>query len=521
MQKEEEITRSAGIIGSLTLLSRILGLGRDMVITYFFGAGAHTDAFYVAFRIPNLLRRLLAEGSLTVTFIPVFTKYLRGKNSKESKRVSDSVFTVLFLILGVVSIAGILLSPFIIKLFASGFKGETFDLAVELNRLMFPYIFFISLTALSMGILNSLRHFFAPSFSPVILNISIILFAFLLHKHLDVPILSLALGVVAGGVLQLIFQFPFLRSKGFMFSFSKEFRHPAVKRIGRLMLPQVFGLAVYNLNILVNTQYASYLPEGTQSYLFLSERLIEFPLGVFAVSIATALLPNLSSLFSKGEFDKFKDSYLYALRLMLFIMVPALIGLIVLRVPICNLIYQRGEFGYDATVYTSQALFGYAIGLWAVGGIRITAPAFYSMQDTKTPVKIAFLAFIINIILAYLLGFTAGLKHTGLAIASSLSSIFNFSILFFILNKKMVKVHDTNLLKYILKIVLVSVIMGILSWRLSALANWQNEGDIYYRGFVLLISIIVPAGLYIIMTKMIRIPEVNYLSDLIKKKTGL
>jgi len=227
MKKEEEITRSAGIIGSLTLVSRIFGLARDMVITYFFGAGAHTDAFYVAFRIPNLLRRLLAEGSLTVTFIPVFTKYLGGKNSKESKRVSDSVFTVLFIILGVVSIAGILLSPFIIKLFASGFKGETFDLAVELNRLMFPYIFFISLTALSMGILNSLRHFFAPSFSPVILNISIILFAFLLHKHLDVPILSLALGVVAGGVLQLIFQFPFLRSKGFMFSFSKEFRHPA------------------------------------------------------------------------------------------------------------------------------------------------------------------------------------------------------------------------------------------------------------------------------------------------------
>ncbi|MCZ6790995.1 MAG: murein biosynthesis integral membrane protein MurJ, partial [Candidatus Dadabacteria bacterium] len=419
MKQQEEITRSAGVVGSLTFLSRIAGYARDVVIAYFFGASALTDAFWVAFRIPNLLRRLFAEGSLTISFIPVFTQYLETKNKEEAKKVADAVFTILIFLLIIISIGGILLSPYIIKLFAAGFDKNTFDLAVSLNRIMFPYILFISLTALSMGVLNSLRHFFAPAFSPVILNLCIIIAVFLIYNSFNIPIYAAAVGVIVGGVLQLLFVLPFLNRRGFLFGFSKHVRHPAVKRIGFLIIPQLFGVAVYNLNILVNTQYASFMTQGTISYLYFAERLIEFPLGIIAVSIATVLLPSLSSYVSKKEFDKFRETYSFTLRLMFFILIPALVGLIVLRVPICNLLYQRGEFDYAATIFTSQALLGYAVGLWAVGGIRITAPAFYSMQDTRTPVIIAFVAFIVNAVFGYVLGFTFDLKHTGLAFASS------------------------------------------------------------------------------------------------------
>ncbi len=495
-----------------------MGLVRDMVITYFFGAEAQTDAFYVAFRIPNLLRRLFAEGSLTISFIPVFTSYLETKSREETKSISDITFTLLFIVLALVSIVGIILSPLLIKLFASGFKGETFHLAVTLNRIMFPYIFLISLSALSMGILNSLRHFFAPAFSPVIFNVFIVMTVILIHTSLNIPITSLAIGVIIGGVIQLVFQLPFLKQKDFLFKFRKNFRHPAVKKIGLLMVPQLFGLAVYNLNIIVNTQYASYMPEGTVSYLYLSERLIEFPLGIVAVSIATVLLPSLSSHISKGETELFKENYSYALRLMLFVMVPALVGLIVLRIPICNLLYQRGEFTYLSTINTSQALFGYAVGIWAVGGIRITAPAFYSMQDTKTPVIIAFLAFIINAILGYLLGFTFGLKHTGLALASSISSMFNFVVLFIILNKRVGKIDINETLILCIKIATASMLMGLLAWEIAKRWNWTGSETSIEKILFLIISLLASSAAYLIISKLLKIDEVDQLIGLLRRK---
>jgi putative peptidoglycan lipid II flippase len=496
-----------------------MGLVRDMVITYFFGAEAQTDAFYVAFRIPNLLRRLFAEGSLTISFIPVFTSYLETKSREETKRISDITFTLLFFVLALVSIAGIILSPLIIKLFASGFKGETFHLAVTLNRIMFPYIFLISLSALSMGILNSLRHFFAPAFSPVIFNVFIVMTVILIHTSLNVPITSLAIGVIIGGVIQLVFQLPFLKQRDFLFKFRKNFRHPAVKKIGLLMVPQLFGLAVYNLNIIVNTQYASYMPEGTVSYLYLSERLIEFPLGIVAVSIATVLLPSLSSHISRGETELFKENYSYALRLMLFVMVPALVGLIVLRVPICNLLYQRGEFTYLSTINTSQALLGYAVGIWAVGGIRITAPTFYSMQDTKTPVIIAFLAFIINAIIGYLLGFTFGLRHTGLALASSISSMFNFAVLFIILNKRVGKIDINEAIILCIKIAVASILMGLLAWEISKRGNWTGSETSIEKILFLTMSLLGSSAVYLIISKLLKIDEVDQLIGLLRRKS--
>lgn len=518
MKHEEEITRAAGIVGYSTLLSRIVGYARDMVIAYFFGASAETDAYFVAFRIPNLLRRLLAEGSLTVSFIPVFTEYLEKKSREEAKRVSDITFTLLSIVLILVSIAGILLSPFIIMLFASGFKAETFNLAVKLNQIMFPFILFVSLSALTMGILNSLNYFFAPAFSTVIFNVVSIAVIFLTYQRLRNPVFSLAIGVITGGFIQLIFQIPFLKSRGFLFAFRKKLRHPAAKKIALLMAPQLFGVAIYNLNILVSTQYASHLPEGTVSYLYNSERLTEFPLGLIAVSIATALLPSLSLQVSKGEIEKFRESYSFSLRLMLFTIIPALTGLIALRVPICNLLYQRGEFNYGATLCTSESLLGYAVGLWAVGGVRITAPTFYAIQDTKTPVVIAFFSFIVNALFGYTLGFTFGFKHMGLTLASSISSIFNFSLLFFSLSRRIggVKMKETFI--YILKIALASLVMGVAAWKISTFCDWSRSGVSPLKIGVFLSSTVGAILIYLLLIKLLKVEEIGFLLSMLKRK---
>ncbi|NIP38339.1 MAG: murein biosynthesis integral membrane protein MurJ, partial [Candidatus Dadabacteria bacterium] len=501
MTDKSEIAKSARSVSFFTFISRILGLVRDIVITYLFGAGQITDAFWVAFRIPNLLRRLFAEGTLTVSFIPVFTQRLEHGGKERAKAISDTIFMILVLLLILISLIGIIFSPYIVKLFASGFSEEVFELAVKLNRIMFPYILFISLTALSMGILNSLKHFFAPAFSPVLFNICIILFALILHDRFDVPITSLAIGVIAGGVLQFLFQIPFLKNRNFLFSPKLLLSNPDVRRIFTLIIPQVFGLAVYNLNIIVNTQYASYLPEGTVSYLFLSERLIEFPLGIIAVSLATVLLPNFSSYIAKGDLNKFRETYVSSVKILFYILLPACIGLIALSKPICNILYQRGEFGYEQMVFTSQCLLGYAIGMWAVGLIRITVPAFFAQKDTKTPVLVAFMAFILNALLGYILSFKLELNHLGLALASSASSLLNISLLIYLINKKIAKIEITGLLTYMFKIVAIGSIMGISVYKISHFTDWSQSGFEFTK--VMALGVCVVAGLivYSILSK--------------------
>lgn len=506
------------MIGFLTLMSRIAGYIRDMVMAYFFGATAFTDAFWIAFRIPNLLRRLFAEGSLTISFIPVFTEMLEKRDKTEARKVADIVFSLLFSMTLIVSVLGIIFSPYIVKLFAYGFDKETFDLAVSLNRIMFPYIFFISLTALSMGVLNSLRHFFAPAFSPVLLNVSMIIAVFVLFKSFDVPIFSAAVGVIIGGVLQLLIQLPFLRAKGFLFSFTTHLRNPAVKRIGLLLVPQLFGLAVYNLNLIVSSQYASFMQPGTISYLYFAERLTEFPLGIIAVSIATVLLPSLSRYISRGDYDKFHETYTFTLKLMLFILIPALAGLIALRIPICNILYQRGEFTYEATLATAQTLSGYCLGLWAVGGLRVTAPAFYSMQDTKTPVVVAFFAFLLNAALGYIFGFTLKLEHTGLALANSVSSIFNFLTLIYLLEKRTGDLKAQTIVNFCLKMILISAVMAGAAWWVSTYADWTGSAFSINKIIVLVLSICAAGGVLAILSKALGIEEAGFLLNMLRRK---
>ncbi len=520
MDNQTSYARRWGLVSSLTFLSRIAGYFRDVVIAYFFGAGASTDAFYVAFRIPNLLRRLFAEGSLTIAFIPIFTEYNEQKGAEEAKKALNAVFTVLFCILILLVILGVIFSPYIVKAFASGFDIEAFKLSVLLNRIMFSYILFISLTALSMGVLNSLRHFFAPAFSPVLFNISIIICAFFLHKSFNIPIISLAIGVILGGLLQLLLNIYFLKSKDFMFGFTSHFKHPAVKRLSLLMAPQLFGIGVYNLNIIVGTQFASFMEEGTISYLYFAERLIEFPLGIIAVSIATVMLPSLSSDIAAKKFESFKENYSSTLRLMLFIMIPATFGLIALGKPICNLLYQHGEFDYDAVIKTSQCLLGYSFGLIAVGGIRITVPAFYAMQDTKIPVITAFIAFIVNALFCYILGFVFDLDHLGLALASSISSILNFSLLIYFLSKRSGFFIDKKLLLFIAKVGALSLFMGAIVYFISSMYSWQTSDVTPQKLMFFILPISVGIILFFAFAKLLKIKEFDYLISMFLKRNS-
>lgn len=510
--------RGWGTVSIFTFLSRISGYFRDVVIAYFFGAAVQTDAFYVAFRIPNLLRRLFAEGSLTVSFIPVFTEYNETSGKDEAIKALNAIFTVLFLILILVVVLGIVFAPYVVKAFAYGFSSDAFSLSVLLNRIMFSYILFISLTALSMGVLNSLRHFFAPAFSPILLNLSVIACAFLFHRHFDIPTVSLAVGVLFGGILQLLINLYFVRSKDFMFRFTSSVNHPAVRKVALLMMPQLFGIAVYNLNIIVNTQYASFMSEGTISYLYFAERLIEFPLGIIAVSIATVMLPALSSDAAMRDFEGFVKKYSDTLRLMFFVLVPAMVGLAVLGKPVCNLLYQHGEFDHGAVIETYSAVLGYSFGLFAVGGIRVTVPAFYALKDTKTPVIAAFIAFILNAVLGYLLGFTLDLDHFGLALASSVSSIINFMLLLIIIESRFGSFSKEEIIPYFFKILMLSVIMGAVVYILAGFNSWQSSS--LTAGKILYFAVIIMSGvaIYFALARLFKIRELDFLVNVFARK---
>ena len=468
------VTKAAGVVGAATLLSRIFGFIRDVAIAWSFGAGMNSDAFFVAFRIPNLLRRLFAEGSLTIAFIPVFSQHLTEHGRAEAFKLARSAIWLTSFLLIVIAAAGMLLSPFIIQVIAPGFTGasEKFSLTVLLTRTMFPYIFFIGLVALCMGILNVLGHFAAPALAPVLLNLSMIGSVLFLSPHMKDPILGLAIGVIIGGVLQLAFQLPFLIRKGFYFWKPTRFYHQGLKKMGVLLLPTVFGSAVYQVNILVGTLLASLLPEGSVSYLYYADRLVQFPLGIFAIATATAVLPSLSKQAAEKDFVALRDTFAHAIRLVLFITVPSMIGLIVLREPIVRLLFSRGAFGEETTRLTAHALLYYCMGLWAFSAVRIVVAAFYAMQDTKTPVQTAVISVLTNVLLGVIL--MEPLGHGGLALSTALASMINLGLLVRALSLK----------------------LGAMEWRPIVVATWKTlQCSAIMGGVVWIIArMIIPSG---------------------------
>ena len=503
------VTRAAGIVGASTLLSRIFGVVRDMVFAWFFGAGLISDAFFVAFRIPNLLRRLFAEGSLSIAFIPVFTEYLNNKGKAEAFQLAGSALRLLSLILVFISVAGILLSPLVVRIIAPGFGGslEKYTLTVTLTRIMFPYIFFIGLVALCMGILNVLGHFAAPALAPVFLNLAMIGSVFWLAPRMHNPVKGLAWGVLIGGGLQLVLQIPFLINKGIYFWRKIRIYHPGIKRIGLLMIPAVFGAAVYQINILVGTLLASLLAEGSVSYLYYADRLVQFPLGIFAIATATAVLPSLSREAASKDFEAMRDTFAHAMSLVFFITVPSMIGLIVLREPIVALLFKRGAFDATEVRLTAYALLYYAIGLWAFSGVRIVVSAFYSLQDTKTPVQIAIISVIGNIILGIIL--MQPLGHGGLALSTSLASMLNLGLLIHSLRKKMGSIALRLITRSAGKTLFCSALMGIVVWGLALGILPQEEGSSYRLLGGLCVCIGSGFLLYFLFAYLMKSPEME------------
>lgn len=513
----EKVSRAAGVVSLFTLLSRVLGLMRDMVVAALFGSGMTADAFFVAFRIPNLLRRLFAEGSLTIAFIPVFTEYLTRKGKDDAFEMARVVLTLLSVALAVITIFGFLFSPWIVRIQAFGFGGSgmKYDLTVLLTRITFPYIFFISLVAFFMGILNSLRHFAAPAAAPIFLNMGIIGSAFLISPHLSEPIVGVAMGVFIGGFLQVALQIPWVLKSGMRLVPLWMPGHPAVRRIGRLMLPAVFGSAVYQFNQFMGTLLASFLPEGSISWLYYADRVVQFPLGVFAIAISTAVLPSLSGHAADEDLDEFNRTLSHALRLVFFVTIPATLGLIVLGKPIISILFERGAFSEHASSMTWEALFYYTLGLWAFSGVRILVSAFYALQDTKTPVKVAVVALAVNIALS--LALMGPLRHGGLALALSLASGVQFVLLAMFLFRRLKVLALRPVFVSVSRSILASVIMALAvvfakQWWLV----FSPESGVLRNGLSLAALVLLGGGIYVLSSWILRAQELQPLINMFR-----
>lgn len=470
--EKQKVARAAGVIGVATLASRVFGFIRDLVIAYFFGAGPAADAFFVAFRIPNLMRRLFAEGTLTIAFIPVFTEVLRKKGRQEAMMLARATYTLLSLVLAVICVLGVIWADYLVRVIAPGFDpaGQTYQLAVLFTRWCLPFIFLISLMVLASGVLNSLGHFFAPAVAPALFNICVIVCAYSLADRVDPPVLALAIGVLVGGLGQLLLQIPYLKARDIDMRPLWQPANPALRRVLRLMGPAAFGAAVYQLAVFINTQLASLLPVGSVSYLYYADRLIQFPLGIFAIAVSTAILPSLSRQAADGDKDGLVDTMGYGLRLTMFITVPAMVGLIVLAQPLVVLLFARGEFGLDTARATAGAVIGYGVGLWAFAGLRSVVQAFYALKDTKTPVKIAAACLVINV--AASLSLMWWLGPAGLALATSLAGMANLLLLLWLLRKRTGPLGGRRIMRSCAYIAVCSAAMGALCWAVVSLPDW-------------------------------------------------
>ena len=454
-----QISKRVGTVSFYTLLSRILGLVRDSVMAFVFGATRVADAFYVAFRIPNLLSRFVTEGALTIAFVPIYTDYLR-RSRDEAREAASVVFTFLSLFLVAMVVLGIIFSPLLVRIIAPGFAStpEKFDLTVYLTRLMFPYIILISLVALAMGVLNSLKRFRAPAASPIFLNVGIIAGALFLSRCFELPAIGLAMGVLLGGVMQLALQIPSLVKEGMLPRINFHWRHPALKGLLLLMIPSAFGAAVYQLNVLMVTFFASFLPEGSVSYLWYADRVNEFPLGIFSIAVATVTLPTLSDHAADKDMQSFKETMNYSLRLAFLIAIPSAVGLHLLSHQIVELLFQRGAFTSANAAATAGVLSIFAYQIPFVSGVRNLVPGFFALKDSKTPVKTAAIAVVINAASALLL--VGPFLYLGLAMALVISSTGNFFLLLWIFRRKVGLIGGKKLLASILRSLCASLLMA-------------------------------------------------------------
>ncbi|MBI1871284.1 MAG: murein biosynthesis integral membrane protein MurJ [Chlamydiae bacterium] len=519
MQNKREMARSASRVGLWTLASRVMGLARDSVVAKIFGVGFATDAFMVAFTIPNLLRRLLAEGALSIAFVPSFTEIFSKRSREEFHETFRVVFTAFSVLLVGVSLLGILMAPWVVKLFAPGFDLEKYQLTTQLTRIMFSFIFFMGSSAVVMGVLNTVKSFSIPAAAPVLLNLSIILCACFLSQFIHPPILSLAIGVLLGGFTQWGLQIWKVHQLGFNIGFKWDWHHPVLRKIFWLMSPTIFGVAVYHLNVMISRALASLLPQGSVTYLYYSDRFLEFPLGIFAVSVATVALPQLSQDAADGRFDHLKKNLLFALRLAAFDCIPSMIGLMILRVPLLSLVFQHGKFTFGNTLELAHVFLMASLGLCAIASLRIIVQAFYSMGDIKIPVKTACVGLVVNSGLGFFLMKKMG--PSGLTLASSVSVWFQCFLLLFFLKKRVGAFSLSEFFREISSILLSAIVMGVFLWPLTLLNNRMLEMPFGIRVAYVLGSVALGLGVYVMMAYFLGLKELRVLVDrFFKKKSG-
>jgi len=488
----------------MTLLSRVLGLARDIVIARFFDAGDSTDAFFVAFKIPNFLRRLFAEGAFSLAFVPVLTEYRNRYSAVQTLDLINRVAGTLGSILLILALGGVLASPLLVSIIAFGFidQPEKFNLTADMLRITFPYILLISMTAMAGGILNTWKHFAVPAFTPVLLNLSMIGCAIWLSPHLDLPITALAWGVLLAGIVQLLFQLPFLYREGLLPKPVWGWRHEGVQKIIKLMIPALFGSSVAQINLLFDTFIASFLVSGSVTWLYFSDRsdrLLEFPLGVFGIALATVVLPNLSEAHYKKGATHFNQTLQWAIKLALLIAVPATIGLFLLSQPILVTLFQYGAFQNNDSMMAAYSLMAYSLGLPAFILIKILASGFYARQDTKTPVRIGIQAMLLNMVLnvifvVSMLNYDFIAPHVGLALATTASAYFNAAMLALTLKKDSIfenfETFTLSILKILLACCAMSLIILWLSPPLDSWAQWQWFERVYQLAWLILPGIL-------------------------------
>ena len=520
MQNEnrEQVTKAATIVMLAILVSRILGFIRERAVAEVFGRTATTDVFFAAFALPDLMYQLLVGGALSSAFIPVFTQYLAKDDEKEAWYVASVFLNATFLLLLLIMVLGVIFTPQLAPLVGMGFSGEQRDLLILLMRVTFPAVFFTALAGLCMGVLHSYQKFFLPALGPIVYNLGQILGAYILGPIIG--IMGMAAGTVAGALGNFSIQFPaVLKRAKKHYRPVVDLRHPGIRRMGMLMLPAILGLSISQVNVIVSQNLASTLETGSIVALRLANRLINFPLGIFAMGISTAVFPTLARLTARGETEEFRRTLSFGLRVIFFITIPSAFGMAFLRVPIVRLLFESGEFLPGDTLATAFALLFYVPGLIAQSTLQVTTRGFYSLQDTKTPVKIGFVTVVLNFLLSVAFLRLTNLGAGGLAFAYSLSSIFNMALAMGVLGKRLGGLMDPRLWSTVVKSAIASVFMGVGAYyTASLLASYLPLPSKLGQAIQTFAAIGVGVAVYLALSLLFKMEESHYFLGLLKRK---
>ncbi len=521
-QKDQNrrLVRSTFAVAAPTFLSRILGYIRDVIQAFFMGTSGSMDAFAIAYIIPNLMRRLMGEGAMTAAFIPVFTQMKEERSKEELWKFANMFFFDLTLIMAFLTVLGIIFAPILVRIIGFGYGGveEKWELTTVLTRFMFPYMFLICLAALAMAILNSFRRFFVPAFTPVLFNLAVISAALLFAKKAEEPAYVFAVGVVIGGALQLGFQIPFLWRNGMRFKFGMSFTHPAVRKVAKLMVPGIFGAGIVQINFAISRMIATLLEEGSVSSLYYASRVQELTLGLFAIALSIALLPTFSEQASRRDIQGMKKTLVFSIKLIFFVTLPAMAGLLILSRPIIQVLFEHGVFNEKSTDMSALCLFYFAFGLPFISGVKILSPAFYSFKDIKTPVIVAFIVMLGYIDLAFIL--MDSLHVGGIALALSIASVFNFITLFFLLERKIGRIEKKEFIVSAMKSALSAAMMGAAVWFFVGQFDFQRLAFPKQLG-LLCAAIVVGISVYVLMSLIFNYEELKNLKDILSRERFL